>query len=308
MKRDRLLAYAQLLRLPNVFTAFADICMAGAITGAISQHSEVWILTLLTSGSLYLAGMVWNDVFDRHEDAKTQAFRPIPSGRVRVRIAVILAVTLSCIGVGFAALAMLLGDFPDSSPTPLLFSGLLLAAILLYDAWLKHTLAGPTAMGLCRFLNVLLGLSACPGAVPDPMSPLMACHIAGVVGVYIVGVTWFAHAEEVQSQPRQLLGAATVMLVSVLLALALPLHLKAGDSPWYFTPMLIAFGFHIGIAITNAVSHPDPMHVQTAVKRCILGLVILDAILATAFVGWPGLFILFLLLPARLLGKWVYST
>ena len=45
-----------------------------------------------------------------------------------------------------------------------------------------------------------------------------------------------------------------------------------------------------------------------AVKRAILGLVVLDAVLATAFVGLPGLAILLLLPPAMLLGKWVYST
>jgi 4-hydroxybenzoate polyprenyltransferase len=48
--------------------------------------------------------------------------------------------------------------------------------------------------------------------------------------------------------------------------------------------------------------------VQTAVKRCVLGLAALDAVLATAFVGVPGLLLLLLLPPALALGKWVYST
>jgi 4-hydroxybenzoate polyprenyltransferase len=34
----------------------------------------------------------------------------------------------------------------------------------------------------------------------------------------------------------------------------------------------------------------------------------LDALLAVAFVGIPGLILLFLLLPAVWLGKWVYAT
>ncbi len=34
----------------------------------------------------------------------------------------------------------------------------------------------------------------------------------------------------------------------------------------------------------------------------------LDAILATAFVGTPGLLVLLLLPPALVIGKWVYST
>ena len=52
----------------------------------------------------------------------------------------------------------------------------------------------------------------------------------------------------------------------------------------------------------------EPKLVQAAVKRCIFGLVALDAVLSVAFVGWPGLAILLLLFPAGWLGKWVYST
>jgi hypothetical protein len=44
------------------------------------------------------------------------------------------------------------------------------------------------------------------------------------------------------------------------------------------------------------------------VKRCIFGLVALDALLATVFVGPGGLLVLLLLPPAQMLGKWVYST
>ena len=38
MKNSRLLAFAQLLRLPNVFTAFADILMATAAVGLLGHH------------------------------------------------------------------------------------------------------------------------------------------------------------------------------------------------------------------------------------------------------------------------------
>jgi 4-hydroxybenzoate polyprenyltransferase len=48
--------------------------------------------------------------------------------------------------------------------------------------------------------------------------------------------------------------------------------------------------------------------VQSAVKRSIMGLVLLDAILATAVVGAWGLLILLLLVPALTLGRWIYST
>ena len=75
-----------------------------------------------------------------------------------------------------------------------------------------------------------------------------------------------------------------------------------------FPYLLVAFGFLVGLPIARAVRRPGPKEVQAAVKRCVLGLVALDAVLATAFLGAPGLLILFLLPPALLLGKWVYST
>src|SRR5947199_10543129 len=109
--RPRLLALAQLLRLPNVFTAFADIALATAAgVGVTSGWPDVtfWLragLLALASGCLYLGGMVWNDFFDRAEDAKARPFRPLPSGRVSVRLAVALGVVLLAAGVGFAALA-----------------------------------------------------------------------------------------------------------------------------------------------------------------------------------------------------------
>ena len=102
--------------------------------------------------------------------------------------------------------------------TPLALALLLIATIMLYDGWLKRTWAGPIGMGSCRFLNVLLGLSIA-GSIGDWQN----FHLAAIVGVYIVGVTWFARTEARMSNQRMLIGAAAVMLVSLLLALPIPL-------------------------------------------------------------------------------------
>jgi 4-hydroxybenzoate polyprenyltransferase len=305
----RLLAFAQLLRIPNVFTAFADICMAGAATGAITERPGAFVLLLLASGCLYLGGMVWNDVCDRAEDAKVRGFRPIPSGRVSLRTAVILGAVLMLAGIGFAWLADL--TLPTRTNVmrfggnPLHVAVVLAVLIFLYDSWLKRTPAGPIGMGLCRFMNVMLGLSI--AGVPFSSEPF-PLHLAAVIGIYIVGVTWFARTEEAASNRRQLILAACVMLSAVGLAVAIPVHLPVGSSPWFFPYLLVAFGFIVGIPVVRAINRPEPKHVQTAVKRSILGLVVLDAVLATAFVGPAGLLILLLLLPAAWLGKWVYST
>src|SRR6188472_522772 len=66
----RWLAYAQLVRLPNVFTAMADIVLAGAATGAILDHFASFVCILLSSSLLYMGGMVWNDWFDVKQDRR----------------------------------------------------------------------------------------------------------------------------------------------------------------------------------------------------------------------------------------------
>ena len=299
MTRPRLLAYAQLLRLPNVFTAFADILMAASAAGYILDRPDVLLLLLAASGCLYLGGMVANDYFDRHEDAKTQAFRPIPSGRVRVRQAAAIGTGLMTLGLVFCTLADLGNDRRNWLLAPFLVT-----AIIAYDAWLKRTPFGPLGMGLCRFLNVMLGLSGAGGE----LWTLPHLHLAGTVGLYIVGVTWFARTEEAESNRRPLVLASLVMLAALGLAVTAPAHLPPGTSPVFYPFLVAGFGVSIGSALVTAIRMPGPKPVQAAVKRCILGLVVLDAILASAFVGLPGLLLLLLLLPARWLGKWVYST
>ena len=187
-----------------------------------------------------------------------------------------------------------------SSPHTL--AALLISAILLYNGYLKRTPFGPLGMGLCRFLNVLLGLSG--GGSFEPVG----YHLAAVVGLYIVGVTWFARTEEGESQKSHLLAAAGVMLLALGLALAVPLHRDPGTTFPGFPYLLVAFGFWVGLPVVAAIREPSPKRVQAAVKACVLGLVLLDAALATAFVGPAGLLIALLLLPARYIGRWVYST
>ena len=300
--KSQLLAYAQLLRLPNVFTAFADVCLAGAVTGLITNNLITFLFALLTSGCLYLGGMVWNDVFDRHEDAKNQRFRPIPSGRIRLKQAITVGVVLMIAGCGFAYLATQSSNNTGQFLHPMAIITTLVVAILLYNYWLKHTVIGPVALGSCRSLNVLFGLSL-TGNAPDEL----LIHIPAIIGVYIIGVTWFARTEETQSQRRQLIFASCVILGSIPAGLSLTAHTDLVNFRPF--PYLIAiFGFIIGIPITKAIQRPEPKHVQAAVKRCILGLIVFDAVLATAFVGWPGLLILLHLPPAIGMGRWVYST
>jgi 4-hydroxybenzoate polyprenyltransferase len=301
---NRLRIYAQLVRLPNLPSALADVCLAALAlamqppVGRLADGFPVlpFILLLFSSASLYSSGMVWNDYFDVEQDRRERPFRPIPSGRVTPRAAVQLGSGLMVVGVACALAA---------GRTSLVLALLLVAAILAYDRFLKRTWAGPVGMGLCRFLNVLLGVSLA-GTLETPWALLLA----GVVGLYIVGVTWFARTEARESSQMALRGAAGVMLAALVLALPLPVLGEPGLSSPLFPYLLVVLGFLVGLPVSEAVLRPTPAHVQAAVKRSLLGLIVLDAVLATALAGVVGLSLLLLLVPALALNwqKWLYAT
>jgi 4-hydroxybenzoate polyprenyltransferase len=308
MSRAR--AFAQLVRLPNVFTALADIALGGLAILADRQRAGLdvpgtwwlsWLCLMAASACLYSAGMVWNDFFDIEQDRRERPFRPLPSGRIRRAEAARLGAALMVLGVALAALAGWLGEPFDMGPG--LIAAVLVGTILLYDGWLKRTWLGPLGMGACRFLNVLLGFSVGGAVLPD-----WAIHAASVVGLYIVGVTWFARTEAGSSRPRDLAAAAGVMLAALALALPLPVWFPEGTTSPLFPYLLVGLGFLVGIPVAEAVPRPKPARVQRAVKRAILGLVVLDAVLATALAGAVGLVILVFLAPALWLGRWIYST
>ncbi len=293
------LDYARLLRLPNVFTAMADICLGALVTGALPTQTIRFVLLLLASSCLYLAGMVWNDFFDIEQDRRERPHRPLASGRIA-------RATAGWLGAGLMAGGLLFAWSADWHTLRVAVP--LAVAVLLYDGWLKRTPLGPVAMGTCRFLNVLLGLSVLPG----PTIPAWGWMLALAVGVYIAGVTWFARTEASESSVQTLRGAAGVMLAGVALALTVPALYRDAMPGEPINPafpyFLIGFIFFVGMPVFRAIARPLPERVQAAVKRAVLGLVIFDAILATALAGWIGMVVALPLLPAAWLGRWVYST
>src|SRR3954468_18199067 len=134
---SRLLSYGQLLRIPNVFTAVADIAMAALVTASLPDHITPFLFLVLASSCLYCAGMVWNDYFDFDQDLRERPFRPVPSNRISRATAARLAAFLSAAGIAFAVLAGVRGDHFDI--WPVVVALLLIVAILLYDSWLKRT-------------------------------------------------------------------------------------------------------------------------------------------------------------------------
>jgi 4-hydroxybenzoate polyprenyltransferase len=300
------------LRLPNVFTALADVAMGYLfVHGTFSGPGQLACLAA-ASGLLYSAGMVLNDVFDFEADSRERPFRPLPSGQIGLPAARAAGLALLGLGVlaGWAA-----GHLPPAAALPWrsgVVATLLAAAVLLYDSYLKFTPLGPLGMGACRLFNVLLGMSAASrlhGAVSLGFSPSELRAAAGI-GLYIVGVTWFARSEATRSRSLALWGALAVMGLGVAV-LGMSAH-----GFWQRAMHIEYYWILLGLLMLTVVRRcvmaaldPTPEKVQAAVKHSILSLILLDAATAAAIAGPAhGLAIATLLIPAFILGRWVYST
>jgi 4-hydroxybenzoate polyprenyltransferase len=314
------LDYLRLFRIPNVFTAVADVTMGFLSAQASLAPWGSLACLIASSGLLYTAGMVLNDVYDVQVDAVSRPERPLPAGRISVQWARSLGFVLLLLGVGFGWLAGLpLGTASGFHWRCGAIATALALCIVSYDALLKRTPLGPVLMGGCRFLNVLLGASVQVSSVQDwslgGFQPHQLLAAAGI-GVYIVGVTWFARRESESSTRLPLFGAAGVMAVGIAILCLIhpwvPVTMRAAGSipsqtVWILLLSLLAFTILRRCAV--AIADPTPYQVQLAVKVGILSIIVLDAAVALEVSHWHyAVGLLVLLVPTVVIGKWVYST
>lgn len=192
-------AWLELIRLPNVFTAIADI-MAGYFiaSGGETDLRDLGFLTI-SSSFLYAGGIVLNDYFDYGIDRGERPGRPIPSGRIRRGIAGVLGWGLLLIGMvlplGVGKLSFLI-----SLGTAML--------ILSYNVLTKHIpVLGPVNMGACRYMNFTLGMSPLiAGWDPKLFIPL-------ILMVYIMILTFISANEARNVKAR---GVVRLMLLGII--------------------------------------------------------------------------------------------
>jgi len=300
----KLLACLQLCRFAAVFTAMADIFLGYLLTHQEGFESECDFGFLLGSSScLYLAGMVFNDVFDRQVDALERPKRPLPSGRVSLREAVALGTCLVALGL---ALSRAVGI------QSLLVAGLLTGCIFLYDGLVKSTLLGPVVMGACRFLNVMLGASTARFATGDPAAWSMPQQaVATGLGVYIAGVTWFSRHEAGESPRWQLAGALMTVNLGLVILIGFVVHWPDLLQRSWNTALALGFiGIIINRRLLAAVLDPSATKVQASIKTMLLSLIMLDALLVF-FVQEDRLYaigVALLLIPATILSRMLAIT
>jgi 4-hydroxybenzoate polyprenyltransferase len=291
-------ALLRLCRIPNVFTAFANV-VAGVSLARNGAFQPRDLALVGTSGALYTAGMVWNDYFDRAIDAQERPDRPIPAGEVSPWAAAAIGGSLLALGLELAV---------SHGPGSLAVALVLTLSILLYNARLKHTSWGPVDMGLCRALNVGLGLSA----LVRPDAYLYALPLT--LGIFTYLITQLSRFEVAGTAPEQLRG--TVLGFGALFALLMAavcwvcLASAAGALGLLWAAPCLAFVFVRGRALFGPLlTDVSPPSLGRAIGGGILLMPAIDAAFVAA-AGAPGLAALVFALagPAYILKRWYYLT
>jgi 4-hydroxybenzoate polyprenyltransferase len=242
----------------------------------------VWPVIALSVASalLYAGGVVMNDVCDAGLDAAERPERPIPSGRVSKKAASVFGMLLLTAGVAAAACAGI-----RSGMLALLIAG----ASLLYDRWGKHHLFfGPLNMGICRGLDLLLGMSI----LSLQSNPLIWTAVVPVI--YIAAVTLVSRGE-VHGGKRSSVVAALVFYMLVILSVGIVGMVKGQLPATLF--FLALFAMFIFPPLLRALKTLSGKEIGKAVKAGVLGIVLMNASWAAAGAGWPWAVATALLLP-----------
>ncbi|MDW3192072.1 MAG: UbiA-like protein EboC [Cytophagales bacterium] len=282
--------YLVLVRPANVVTAIADIFAGIALSGALVSNffnDHIWsgLALVLTTACLYAGGIVFNDVFDFELDKKERPERPLPSGQITKEKAAWFGLTLFIIALSASAQV--------STISAMLAIGIIICATS-YDKYFKQTLVGgPLVMGMCRGLNLLLGVSIIQGQVFE------LWWISGLPVLFIAAITLTSKGE-VHGNNRY----------SVMLALGFDL-IVAGAIIFlayqgYFQLLMVLPFLLIWLLMNlrakgKAIIENTPGNVMKAVKMGVISLIPLNACYAAGSSYWWFGLITLLLLPLSLL-------
>lgn len=284
-----LLGYAKLTRPANLPTAMADIMAGSSISGLTfliatdtSLIGPAFLnLTLLIFSSifLYAGGVVLNDVFDLKIDQIERPERPIPKGDVSPKAA-------SIFGSGLLLSGIFLSFFVNQLSG--IIAIILALTIILYDSFSKkYQFLGPLNMGLCRALNLILGMSL--------FGEIFNWTYAVIPLLYIFAITLISRGEVYGQNKKHIIWAGLLYAMVVFILLMITPDIR---TQWIsLFPFIGLFIFLIYSPLIRAYRANSPENIKKAVVSGVLSIIVLDASLAVAFGGWQFGLIVLLLLP-----------
>jgi 1,4-dihydroxy-2-naphthoate octaprenyltransferase len=283
----RLIGFLRLTRPANIVTAISDILAGAAIAGYAGGMNELPAVLLLVAATigLYGGGVVFNDVFDAALDRVERPERPIPTGLISEKEGALLGSLLLIMGITAASMVAFY-------PSGIIALSTALAA-LIYDKWGKHhSFLGPLNMGICRGLNLLLGMSLVPAAM------YQFGHLATVPIIYIASITMISRGEVHGGKSKTILLAAFLYLIvnaSILLA-----SVDQGNSI-YALMFVLLHAILIYPPLYRAYQEPIGKNIGKAVKAGVLALIVMNASWAASFGALYLAIVIVLLLPISIL-------
>jgi 4-hydroxybenzoate polyprenyltransferase len=329
--------YLRLIRAPNIFTVPSNILAGYFAVIPIGVVDTVQVLSIIFSSIfLYISGIVLNDYVDIKVDRNERPDRPLVSGRITKRNALIVIV-VSIITSNFLAFTV--------SWASLMISALLTSVIIAYNLRLKGGIVtNPLSMGSARFLNVMLGGSPAIALFPVPNQ--------GYMLLIFIGYCLFLHTAAVSILSRKEMDISKIysrsnritifISFSVVLAIIVSILIVGlgGTFQSWFVINLIVYSIvmvltllHLTTRLRNLTKlggiRQNKDHyvsldedstdeetqlevtreIQSAIKIMILSIIILDSIFLSGIAGIAvGVGTLLLLVPSILLGRRLYLT
>lgn len=281
-----ILPILRLLRAGTLFSPAADVVAGLCLLGL--PWSPAAATAVLASVLVYAGGMVWNDIADRHEDARQRPERPLPSGQLPLTLAIAIGV-------------LLLGGALVLSPCRLQH-GALVIGVLFYDfLGKKVALIGAATMGLLRGGN--LAIASGLGAVaPDHLRVLLIA--AACYGCYIVAVTILGIFEDSRSvSPRAVVAIQTAPPLAALVGLT-----TAQNGLWP-APALALLPILWFARRNRQTAVWDQRAIRRSMMFLLLGTMLYTALLCLASSRYPeALAVALAIAPARLIARKIALT
>ena len=323
-------AWLSLFRPPNLLTVPGDPLVGAMLSagtlGVVPSGTEVFA-TMGAALCLYAGGLLANDFFDRHVDARERPNRPIPSSAVNAMSVLVMAILLTGAGLLVAA---------QAGRAAFLTACLLATTSWFYNAIGKKMVClAPANMGLCRGLSLLMGASVMGFSILSAPPILIA---TALIFSYIALVTIAARHEAspnaktvgedavpgvrnlVQQEPTQtpawVSWALPVIVVIGLLALMI-VRWKGSVPALCFSVSGLTLGL-AGMAVVWAIvwsiqlyRAASPREIQQSIGGLIRGLLLIQAaVCASSGPIGEGLSLLLLVAfpVSGWLGKWFHGS
>jgi 4-hydroxybenzoate polyprenyltransferase len=316
-------AWAQLVRIPNTLTSCADVlagmCIAGGVANHFGYHPVPAILMSVSSICFYWAGMVWNDIFDVDQDRQQGRAGPLVTGRISPASARNAGWALSwigialCFGTPMIYASAMKTDVSWRIAVPGVVGLCLAVAIYGYDGPCKKSPLAPWIMGLCRGLNMLLGVAMVVAIAPLTLGGAVGAVLTGHV-LYVTGLTIAARREADLTQSRGRLTVGWLLCACGASAIALSPRLEIDrwlriEPNWGFPLVIAILLLPLTRRAIDSIQSLRPQSLGMAIRQAIFSILFLDAAVALQFAGdFPGILIALLAIPTLLLARWFRAT